>query len=314
MTNEFPILDRSLEICYNKYINNQDWSGGMIKKLRAVTTAEMLIVLLIIGILAVMALVTIKPYDKTFKWLYVRMYHALETAVYNSMMTRSEFPQTSTEFCDMLLEYINSPENNCNAGDLSRDAVDFPEANIKIVASNGMYLWIAANGGAPYVHTEVIDGSTVSMKYYVVFADINGNRAPNVAQRPEAIMEQWTSESKLVDIVAFVVTEASVVVPIGPPEIDTRYMQAMTIYPPEDENRPEGNHSKPSTYYWAKNDAWGRGKSISEPMSLDFREDFPADGPFYVDYPEANLVNQTKGCTQSNNLVSPCYVKIEEYN
>lgn len=286
----------------------------MIRKLKSVTLAEMLICLLIIAILVVMAMVTIKPYDKTFKWLYVRIYHVLETAVYNSMMTRSEFPANSTDFCNMLLEYINSPENNCAAGDLTREATDFPEANIKIKASNGMNLWIASNGGAPFTHTEVIDGNTASMRYYVVYADINGDRAPNLAQRPEAIMEPWTSDSKLVDVVAFVVTEASVVIPIGPPEIDTRYMQAMTIYPPEDENRPEGHHSKPGTYYWAKNEAWGRGKSISEPMSLDFRADFPADSPFYVDYPTANTVNTTKGCTQNNNQVSPCYVKVEDYN
>ena len=253
----------------------------MIRKLKSVTLAEMLICLLIIAILVVMAMVTIKPYDKTFKWLYVRIYHVLETAVYNSMMTRSEFPANSTAFCK---------------------------------ASNGMNLWIASNGGAPFTHTEVIDGNTASMRYYVVYADINGDRAPNLAQRPEAIMEPWTSDSKLVDVVAFVVTEASVVIPIGPPEIDTRYMQAMTIYPPEDENRPEGHHSKPGTYYWAKNEAWGRGKSISEPMSLDFRADFPADSPFYVDYPTANTVNTTKGCTQNNNQVSPCYVKVEDYN
>lgn len=286
----------------------------MFRKLKAVTLAEMMICLLIIAILVVMAMITIKPYDKTFKWLYVRIYHTLETAVYNSMMTRSEFPTTSTEFCNMLLEYINSPENNCAAGDLTREATTFPEANIKIVASNGMNIWIASNGGAPFTHTEVIDGNTATMKYYVVFADLNGDRPPNVAQRPEAATDPWTSDSKLVDIVAFVITEASVVIPIGPPEIDTRYMQAMAIYPPEDENRPEGNHSKPSTYFWAKNEAWGLGKSISEPMSLDFRADFPADSPFYVDYPTANAVNTTKGCTQSTSQVSPCYVKIEDYN
>ncbi len=286
----------------------------MFRKFKAVTLAEMMICMLIIGILAIFAMVTIKPYDKTFKWLYVRIYHSLETAVYNSMMTRSEFPTTSTAFCNMLLEYINSPDNNCNAGDLTREATSFPEDNIKIIASNGMYLWIGSNGGTYYTHTETIDGNNISMNYYVVFADINGSKAPNLAQRPDAVGEQWTSKSKLVDIVAFVVTDASVVIPIGPPEIDTRYMQAVTIYPPVDENRPEGTHSKPNTYYWAKNDAWGTGKSITEPMSLDFRRDFPADSPFYVDYPTANSVNTGEDCTDNNNKVSPCYVKIEDYN
>ncbi len=287
----------------------------MFRKFKAVTLAEMMICMLIIGILAIFAMVTIKPYDKTFKWLYVRIYHSLENAVYNSMMTRSEFPQNSIDFCNMLLEYINSPDNNCNAGDLAREASSFPEANIKIIASNGMYLWIGSNGGAPYTHTETINGSQFSMQYYVVFVDINGNRAPNLAQRPEAIGTPWKSEeSKLVDIVAFVVTDASVIIPIGPPEIDTRYMQATAIYPPIDENRPQGNHSNPGTYYWAKNDAWGSSKSITEPKSLDFRRDFPVNSPFYVNYPTANAVNTGENCTDDNSKISPCYVKIEDYN
>lgn len=288
----------------------------MFRKFKAVTLAEMMICMAIIGILAIMAMITIKPYDKTFKWLYVRIYHSIETAVFNSMMTRSKFPQTSTEFCNMLLEYINSPENNCGAGDLDIDAgnSDFTEDKIKIIASNGMYLWIGSNGGAPYTHTENIDGNDVSMQYYLVFADINGSKAPNLAQRPEAVGEPWTEDSKLVDIVAFVVTDASVVIPIGPPEIDTRYMQAITIYPPVDENRPEGTHSKPGSYYWAKNDAWGTSKSVTEPKSLDFRRDFPANSPFYVDYPTANAVNDGENCTDDNSMVSPCYVKIEDYN
>ncbi len=288
----------------------------MFRKMKGITIAEMMITLGIIGIIAMLALITIKPYDKTYKWLYVRIYHTLETAVYNSMMSRNEFPQTTTAFCTMLTEYMNVSENYCTTGnDLSINATEFPENDIKLVASNGMRLWIASNGGTYYTHTNTqVDGAPANMKYYVVFADLNGSKGPNKAQWTDAGNLGWTSDSKMVDIVAFVVTEASVVIPVGPPEIDTRYMLASAIYPPDDENRPEGTRSKPMSYYEAKYDAFGSSKSLAEPMSLDFYKDFATNSPFAITYPTPGSANVAEGCTDGGNMVSPCYVKIEEYN
>lgn len=304
----------------------------MFRKFTALTIAELMITLLIIATLCIFALTTIKPYDKTYKWLYVRIYHSLENAVYNSMMTRNSpedpdmlgFPSTSTAFCNMLKEFLNTlPDDEvdgqitpkCEAArDLSMSAADFPEDNIQLILSNGMRLWIASQGGAPYVLNDTVDGTAVNMKYYVVFVDINGSRGPNRAQWDAAGNINWGPDSKLLDIVAFVVTEASVVIPVGPPEIDTRYMQAVAIYPPDDENKPEGTRSLPNTYYWAKHDAWGDSESIAEPMSLDFAGKFPANSPFAVTYPTANTVNTAAGCSDNNNMVSQCYVKVEDYN
>ena len=105
----------------------------MFRKMKGITIAEMMITLGIIGIIAMLALITIKPYDKTYKWLYVRIYHTLETAVYNSMMTRNEFPQTTTAFCTMLTEYMNVSENYCTTGnDLSINATEFPENLLQV--------------------------------------------------------------------------------------------------------------------------------------------------------------------------------------
>lgn len=288
----------------------------MFRNMKGITIAEMMITLGIIGILAMLALITIKPYDKTYKWLYVRIYHTLETAVYNSMMARNKFPESTTAFCTMLTEYMNVSENYCTTGnDLSINATEFPEADIKLVASNGMRLWIASNGGTYYTHTNTqVDGAPANMKYYVVFADLNGSKGPNKAQWTDEGNLGWTSNSKMVDIVAFVVTEASVVIPIGPPEIDTRYMLASAIYPPNDENRPDGTRSKPMSYYEAKHDAFGSSKSLAEPMSLDFYKDFATNSPFAITYPAPGSANVDEGCTDDSNLVSPCYVKVEEYN
>ena len=288
----------------------------MFRKMKGITIAEMLITLGIIGIIATLALITIKPYDKTYKWLYVRIYHTLETAVYNSMMKRDKFPESTTAFCTMLTEYMNVSENNCTtAGDLTINASEFPEKNIKLVASNGMRLWIASNGGTYFIHTNTqVDGAPANMKYYVVFVDINGSKGPNKAQWSDAGNLGWNSDSKLVDMVAFVVTEASVVIPIGPPEIDTRYMLASAIYPPDDPNRPDGTRSVPMSYFDAKHDAFGNSTSLAEPMSLDFYKDFATNSPFAITYPEGGGANEAQGCTNSGNMVSPCYVKVEDYN
>lgn len=278
----------------------------MLRNKKGMTLAELLIVFVIIGIIASLALVTVKPYEKTFKWLYVRIYHTLETSVYNSMLTRTAFPSTSNAFCNMLLEFINSAQNSCTAPDLDRNSIAFPETSVKIIATNGMRLWIGSNGGQPYTHTEVIDGNTINVKYYVVFADINGTKGPDSTE--------WAADGRLADIVAFAVTETATIIPIGPPEIDTRYMFASAIYPPDDENDPEGTRSVPMSYFAAKNMAWGSSKSEAEVMSLDFYRDFAVNSPFRVTYPTPPAVNEGAGCTNTNNIVSPCYVKIEEYN
>lgn len=278
----------------------------MLRNKKGLSLAELLIVFIIIGIIASLALVTVKPYEKTFKWLYVRIFHSIETATYNAMMTRTAFPATSGAFCNMLLEFMNSSQNNCAAGDLTINATTFPESNVKIITTNGMRLWIGSNGGAPYIHPGARDGVTTDVKYYIVYADINGTKGPDSTE--------WAADGRLADIVAFVVTEGSVVIPIGPPEIDTRYMFASTIYPPDDENKPEGTRSVPMSYYAAKQTAWGTSKSDAEIMTLDFYRDFPANSPFSVIYPVSPPTNTTAGCTNAANTISPCYVKIENYN
>ena len=287
----------------------------MFRKFKALTMAEMLITMGIIGFISVIALTTIKPYDKTYKWLYVKIYHSLEEAVYNAMMTRDSFPATTTAFCNMLGEFINMAENNCDtAPDLSIDASAFPEDSIKFIATNGMRFWIGSDGGKPYLHTRTtIDGSPANMKYYVVFVDINGSKAPNLAQQADIGNLNWSASNRLVDIVAFVVTEASVVIPVGPPEIDTRYMQAYAIYPPNDPNMPEGNRSAPLTYYAAKNEALGTTRSLAEPMTFDFYRDFPANSPFAITYPAAAAIS-SECRPASSDEVPPCYVKVEAYN
>ena len=273
---------------------------------QAVTLVEVLITMGIIGIIAMFAITTIKPYEKTYKWLYIRIFNVLETSVYNSMLDRAAFPTTSAAFCSMLTEYMNVAENNCTAnGDLAALAADFPEGNIKLVLSNGMRLWIGSNNGAPFVKTQKIPGTTqtYNMKYYMVYVDITGEKPPNRVE--------WTAGGKLADIVAFAVTESSVVIPLGPPEIDTRYLTATVIYPPYDENQPEGNKSLPMSYADAKAVAWGQSINEVEIRSWQFNTSdvISANGPFAVSYPTPPELGTE--CTEVHNQISPCYIKID---
>lgn len=286
--------------------------------MQAVTLVEVLITMMIIGVIAVFAITTIKPYEKTYKYLYTRIFNVLETGVYNSMLKRSEFPATSTGFCTMLTEYLNVAEDNCNtAPDLPKPVLDptgaavvIPEESIKLVLSNGMYVWIGAKeGGAPYVINQAIpNDKTYSLKYYLVYVDITGSKPPNRVE--------WEAGGKLADIVAFAVTEASVVIPLGPPEIDIRYMTARTIYIPYDENYPEGNRSGPVTYAEAKALAWGTSMVDTEIRSWKFNTTgvLGTDSPFLVTYPTLPSYKATEQCTNTHGKVSPCYVKIDNYN
>lgn len=277
--------------------------------MRAVTLVEVLVTMGIIGVISMFAIATIKPYEKTYKYLYTRIINVLETGVYNSMLKRSEFPTTSTEFCNMLTEYLNTAENNCTtAADLSEPTktATFPEENIKLILSNGMYVWLGSNGGAPFTKTETITGNKYSIKFYLVFVDITGSKPPNRVD--------WQEGGKLADIVAFAVTEASVVIPLGPPEIDPRYMTARVIYLPYDENFPEGNKSSPVSYAAAKSMAWGQSKVDSELRSWQFNSVFQVPNAFVVDYGVLPAVVGTEQCTAENGVVSPCFVKIDNYN
>ena len=282
----------------------------VVKNKKGMTLAETLFVFVIIGIIASLAIVTVKPWDKACKYSYSRMFHSLRLAIYNSMLARTEFPKTSTEFCNALAEYINTSSNgtNCNQSrDLTNNPRIFPEEKIQINTSNASRIWIGARAGKPFEHSErETSGVTSTTKYYLVYVDLNGNKGPNSAK--------W-DERHLSDIVAFAVTDALAVIPLGHPEVDNRYLYALVVYPQVDENEPDGNISDDMTYYEAKRKAWGNNVDSSENMSLHFQDDLPADSYFKINYlqffPVTPAVDTANGCTE---VSTPCYVDIYEYH
>lgn len=278
------------------------------KKKTALTLAELMMVFVVIGVIASIAVVTIKPFEKSVKWIYYRMYHTFNTAIYNAMFTRAEFPTNSVDFCNALLEFINSNENHCDINRIvSLTTTEYPEDKIQIIASNGVRIYISANtDGTPYTHTETeSNGMSTTYKYYVVIADLNAEKRPNTPI--------WT-EKQMADIVAFVVTDSTEVIPVGYPEIDTRYMYARVVYPPISSDEVDDNLSEATSYYEAKHRAWGNTIDSSEAMSFNFQDDFPEGSPFKLPasaYPTPPSVDIDEGCMETN---SPCYVKIEEYD
>lgn len=255
---------------------------------KAFTLAEMMIVFIIIGIIIALGVTSVRPWEKAYKYAYIRMYHALSLAIYNHMVNsdgEDAFPRTRKEMCQALLEYINTSDNKkateCTdvASDyLSENATnsDFASVAPNIRTSNGLYIWIggktsnASGKSVDYLTLakEFKDSAgktyaTDNVRYFVVYVDLNGERTPNTAT--------W-SKDKMADIVAFAVTDKYIVIPLGYPMVDSRYMEANVVYPTIDTDAndeasenytgDEDVVSEPMTYYEAMVKAYAKKKKI----------------------------------------------------
>ena len=294
----------------------------------AMTLAELLFVFIIIGIIATIAITTVKPWDKACKYAYSRIYHSLRLAFYNGMLMQPEFPTTSTKFCEILADkdigYMNTTADGeqCLASrDLTNNPRQFPKEKVQIILSNGAKMWIGANSGRPFEHTETETSGNVSKtKYYIVYVDINGDKGPNTAL--------W-SEKRLSDIVAFAVTDGLSVIPLGHPEVDNRYLNAHVVYPQIGEDDVDGRISDDMTYYEARKHAWGNTVDSADNMTLNIQNDLPNDSYFKLTptgsalspyYPDADSysdfvtetieMDEDEGCSEELN----CFVDVYEYH
>ena len=326
---------------------------------KAFTLAELMIVFIIIGIIIALGVSTVKPWEKAYKYAYLRIYNALSLAIYNHMINTKEdnaFPENADKLCEALLEYINTadhiddPEAFCKSGnhfgDTPPTAADFTEAaladKVTIKASNGVRLWIGAkNSGVEHsmTATQNIGGTTETdtVKFFYVYADLNGDRKPN--------SPVW-SPNNMADIVAFAITDKFIVVPLGYPEIDSRYLEAHVVYPTfdaptgeEDTSSYTGDEditSDAMTYYEAKvqafdlNDDGNIDTSIGNVLTYDFNSDFSNSNLFKVKHKDGSYKPDVKANYNSyyetpptfdvNQCVSTgynepvCSVKINDYH
>lgn len=314
------------------------------KKNKAFTLAEVAIVFVIIGIISILAISTVKPWDKAAKYAYMRMYNAIGVATYNHTLKESAsatFPENATKLCEALIDFMNvssDDADNCKGTVLDRDPADAsfdPEsashATPMFTTSGGAYVWIGAdtaNENKPFVYTKTFStGETDTINYYVVFVDLNGEKGPNSSA--------WDSED-IADVVAYIVTDRFIVVPLGYPEIDTRYLVANVVLPSLAELNTEGvtsdigNNDKEVlseaiSFYEAKVRAFGTVSATDqaplpvygEVLTYDFSKDFEDTSSFKVDaYSNYFPTPPTKDtrCSVEDYDSSVCSIKIFEYH
>ncbi len=123
--------------------------------------------------------------------------------------------------------YLNATEYMCDAENfkpLSLTA-QFTTADMKekmaFRTTNSMRLYISELGSIN-VTDNMNNNASQQVKYFVVWVDLNGDRAPN--------SKNW-SRKRAVDFVPFVITTSGVVIPVGAPIVDPRYMTVRIQYP-----------------------------------------------------------------------------------
>lgn len=319
---------------------------------KAFTLAEVAIVFVIIGVISVIAVSTIKPWEKAAKYAYMRAYNAIGLSVYNHLTTATdivEFPDTAQKLCEAMVSYMNTTESKCD--DTSRilgldptDANFTPEDdNYKepmIITTGGMKMWIGASSDTtpvygPFKYTkEFTVGGKDVVSYFMVYVDLNGDKGPDSAI--------WDKED-IADIVAFVVTDKLIVVPVGYPEIDTRYLVAHVVYPSLSETLADAGDvdlgeeaddeviSEAMSLYEAKARAYGKRPVAEnnyaslpvygEVLTYDFDKDFGDSNPFKIgnndDYQTMfpTLPDIDEKCDSSDGAAaSSCSIKIYDYH
>lgn len=316
---------------------------------KAFTFAEMMIVFVIIGTIIALGVSSVKPWEKSYKYSYHRMYNALALSIYNHMVNTTEddaFPKNASTACEALLEFMNTTEHlkdaaaiktYCNGRFISGNP-DFINKNYdtKVIRpTNGTKLWVGAKtgNGAPYELKVSQGGITDTVRYYIIYVDLNGDRKPNTSK--------WTRD-QMADIVAFIMTDKYNIIPVGYPEIDSRYLEAHVVYPSFDSTGEEdtaGDDYETSdaiTYYEARVNAYDLNNDgnidtvINNIYTYDFNSelnnnsDFKVkhtDGTYKVDkkenynshYETAPVFDENK-CNSTGYDEPVCNVKIHDFH
>ena len=246
--------------------------GIMIKKF-GFTLIEILIVMAIIGIITTIGVSTYSSVSSNHRYIYSNIYHSLDQAIFNAMNYRnmdnpfdtvdaktrqavSEDEQVK-RLCLIFTEYLDTFSASCtdNISDrimpISATDDDFANRSPFFITSNGVRFYISKRyTGDDDVHS-----------FFIVFADSNGEKGPNSMHYDPGTQENHRVINP--DIFAFAVLDIGRVCPLGPPEIDDKFMLTRIRYlnAEEDERYAEFadvGFSEPSKpYYISKAEAWG---------------------------------------------------------
>ncbi len=248
-------------------------------KKNAFTLAELLIVFTMIGVLTVVALNTMKGYDRTIRYSHASVYHNLDRAFFNAMFySDNKNPFTKTDYnpdgssyevsaqegakrlCDMLASYLNVASNTCSSNGLAN--LNAPDGaalgTVQLTTLNGVELYISERQDKQY-------------PFFIIYADINGPKPPNTLdyQAPSAANGHRTKDP---DRFAFAALSIGRICPLGVPEVDPKFMTARIAYVSitgersnKKKNADDDNEETPSTkfstnsksYVQTKAEAWG---------------------------------------------------------
>ena len=82
----------------------------MLRNKKGMMLGEILITISIMAFIAMIAIMTVKPFEKAMRSLYSRAFEALQNASYNAYVDNAstEFFQTPKDLCEGLIEYMNT--------------------------------------------------------------------------------------------------------------------------------------------------------------------------------------------------------------
>lgn len=322
----------------------------IINKNYGFTLAEIIIAMAIIGIITTLALTTLKPAKSATKYLYMNAFNSLGVAYYNGFTlgynpfsekdaegtqnaVHSSANDTGAEIlCRALTSYINTKDNVRDPNDSNKDfsascsstkitspnADSFTDDKVQFIANNGMKYYIS----------DLISDDDI--KFYLVFADTNGDKKPNSFEYIKKtkddgteVIEQWP------DIYSFAMLETGRIVPLGIPEYDQTVLSARFVYFDEEGNSLYFKKSLP--YYQAKGAAWGfysdRANQDeydeSDPITLNdlirkkIKQAYP-ESRIIKDFPELKDLDPLNTASEaphncSNEDFESCYVFLDEY-
>ena len=227
------------------------------KKKLGLTMIELLITMVIIGIVTVFGLKTIIHNDKVVRYAYSNVYHSLDKALYNSFyatalpnpfLTKDSVSgaevtlndnQRVTRLCNMFTEYINVSAKSCNLP---------PVATINSATLQTPH-FVSMNNVRFYISKRFPASESSDHFFFLVFADLNGAKKPNSMT--------YNPPKTDPDIFAFAALDIARVCPLGPPEIDQRFMQTRIVYNDPNNSEVESFTQVSKPYYISKAEAWG---------------------------------------------------------
>ena len=229
------------------------------------STAEILIVLVIVGVIAVAMITMIRPSDKMYGKLAYKAYNILNTALYNINADVYEynenlyneanangttvdeddikkFPQNVTDLCNKLASrdegYINTTYTNC--GNILSGTGNFVDGDGKVTANP---TFVASNGMRFYLFEK-----NWPLGVYYIYVDINGSKWPN---------NVTLGENKKTDLVPFFISMTNgTLLPDGVAQYDGSYLMARIVYATPN---LENGQSSPMNLKSATNGAFGNG-------------------------------------------------------